>query len=222
MDIVVLVSLMFRLIAGVVWGCVLLVPAASPQSAERYLQEAIALHEKGDFEGAIAGYRTYLKLRPSAIDARSNLGAALVHLGRYEEAIAEYKQALANHGSNPEVLLNLGLAYYKTGQFTDAARQFSGVRALQPENQQAVLVLADCRLRLGENKEVIALRRELAPRFETLHVDDEGEYWETSDAPLLAKHIEACNRALADELRKHPGAQGPVQIAAGRWVDIIA
>ena len=151
---------MFRLIAGVVWGCVLLVPAASPQSAERYLQEAIALHEKGDFEGAIAGYRTYLKLRPSAIDARSNLGAALVHLGRYEEAIAEYKQALANHGSNPEVLLNLGLAYYKTGQFTDAAR----VRALQPENQQAVLVLADCRLRLGENKEVIALLEPLQKR----------------------------------------------------------
>ena len=92
----------------------MLVPPASPQSAERYLQEAIALHQKGDFEGAIAGYRTYLKLRPNAIDARSNLGAALAHLGRYEEAIAEYKQALGENGSNPEVLLNLGLAYYKT------------------------------------------------------------------------------------------------------------
>ena len=62
------------------------------------------------------------------------------------------------------MLLNLGLAYYKTGQFTDAARQFSGVRALQPENQQAVLVLADCRLRLGENKEVIALLDPLQKR----------------------------------------------------------
>jgi tetratricopeptide (TPR) repeat protein len=92
------------------------------------------------------------------------LGAALAHLGRYEEAIAEYKQALGENGSNPEVLLNLGLAYYKTGQFTDAARQFSAVRALQPENQQAVLVLADCRLRLGENKEVIALLEPLQKR----------------------------------------------------------
>jgi len=70
--------------------------------------------------------------------------------------------------------------------------------------------------------EVIALLRELAPHFEALHVDDEGEYWDTSDAALLTRHIDTCNRVLADELRKHPGARGPVQIAAGRWVDIIS
>ena len=74
----------------------------------------------------------------------------------------------------------------------------------------------------GVHTEVIALLRELAPHFEALHVDDEGEYWDTSDAELLTKHIDTCNRVLADELRKHPGAQGPVQIAAGRWVDIIS
>jgi hypothetical protein len=73
----------------------------------------------------------------------------------------------------------------------------------------------------GVHMEVVALLRELAPHFETLQVDDEGEYWDTSDAALLTKHIETCNRALTDEIRKHPGAQGPVQIAAGRWVDII-
>jgi hypothetical protein len=72
------------------------------------------------------------------------------------------------------------------------------------------------------HQEVIALLREIAPRFETLYVDDEGEYWDTGDAALLTKHIETCNRALADELRRHPRAEGPVQIAAGRWVDIIS
>jgi len=55
------------------------------------------------------------------------------------------------------VLLNLGLAHYKTGQFTEAAREFSEVRSVAPDNTQALLLLADCRLRLGENKEVIAL-----------------------------------------------------------------
>jgi len=74
----------------------------------------------------------------------------------------------------------------------------------------------------GVHREVVALLRELAPHFAMLQVDDEGEYWDTNDAALLTKHIETCNRALADELREHPGAQGPVQIAVGRWVDIIS
>lgn len=131
--------------------------AADAQSPERYLQEAIALHQKGDFEGAISGYRAYLKLRPEAVEARSNLGVALAHLGRYEEAIAEYKRALQKDPKNSGVLLNLGLAHYKVGQFSEAAGEFVEARAAQPENGQTLVLLADCRLRLGENKEVIGL-----------------------------------------------------------------
>ena len=71
------------------------------------------------------------------------------------------------------------------------------------------------------HQEVVDLLRELAPHFETLSVQDEGEYWETGDAVLLSTHIHNCDRALADELRKHPGAQGPVQLD-GRWIDIIS
>src|SRR6267143_433927 len=94
-------------------GCALLVHGADLQSPDLQLQQALALHQKGDFEGAIAGYRAYLKLRPNAIDARSNLGAALARLGRYDEAITEYKRALQKESANPGVRLNLGLAYYK-------------------------------------------------------------------------------------------------------------
>ena len=72
------------------------------------------------------------------------------------------------------------------------------------------------------HREVIALLRELAPNFATLYVDDEGEYWDTSDTAVLTRHIDACNRALADELRKHPGSEGPVRIEGGRWVDILS
>jgi len=149
---------MFRLsVVVVLCGCMLFAQAADPPSPEHYLQEAIALHQKGDFAGAITEYRAYLKVRPEAVDARSNLGAALAQLGRYEEAITEYRRALAKHPGNPGVILNLGLAYYKTGQFTEAAREFTAARAQAPDQKQAVLLLADCRLRLGEYKDVIAL-----------------------------------------------------------------
>lgn len=159
---------MFRFLAWwALCGCIV-VRATDSSSPERYLQQAIALHQKGDFEGAIADYRAYLKLRPEAVDARSNLGAALAHLGRYEEAIAEYKRALQKDLKNPGVLMNLGLAYYKVGQFSEAADEFGAARAVQPENGQMLMLLSDCRLRLGENKEVIRL---LTPS-EKNHPDD--------------------------------------------------
>jgi tetratricopeptide (TPR) repeat protein len=154
---VVFIGSMFRLLAWWALSGCLLAWQGDSQSPERCLQEAIGLHQKGDFEGAIAGYRAYLKLRPEAVDARSNLGAALAHLGRYEQAIAEYKRALEKDPKNPGVMLNLGLAYYKVGQFDEAAQELAAARVEQPDNGQALLLLADCRLRLGENKEVIKL-----------------------------------------------------------------
>ena len=39
---------------------------------ERILQEAVTAHRSGNLDAAIRGYRAYLKVRPEAIDARSN------------------------------------------------------------------------------------------------------------------------------------------------------
>lgn len=160
---------MYRLFAlGVSCGCLLAAQGTDAQSPERYLREAIEFHQRGDFERAIADYRFYLNQRPDNVAARSNLGAALAHLGRYEEAIAEYKQALSKDSANPGILLNLGLAYYKAGEYTEAADEFAAAGAIEPNNEQALLLAADCRLRLGENKEVIRL---LSPA-EKNHADD--------------------------------------------------
>jgi tetratricopeptide (TPR) repeat protein len=142
---------------SVLCGGSLLAQGLIPPPPERLLQEAIALHQKGDFQGAIADYRAYLKLRPRALDARSNLGAALAHLGLYKEAIAEYQQALKVDPKNPGVLLNLGLAYYKSGSFVPAIERLSLVHDSQPGNRQITLLLADTYLQLGDNRNVIRL-----------------------------------------------------------------
>ena len=52
--------------------------AAQPQPPpEAIFRHAIELHQAGDLEGAIRGYRDYLKQVPDNFMARSNLGAAL-------------------------------------------------------------------------------------------------------------------------------------------------
>jgi len=72
------------------------------------------------------------------------------------------------------------------------------------------------------HSQVVELLRSLEPRFETLSVEDEGDFWSTGDKDALQEHFSAFERALAEHLRENPGAQGPVRLPSGRWVDVIS
>ena len=133
--------------------------AAQPQpSPDALLRRAIDLHHAGDIPGATAaGIGSTWKKTPKSVMARSNLGAALARAGHFEEAIVEYQHALELEPRNLPVRVNLGLAYYKTSQISAAAEELSQVVRQQPSNRQALFLLADCNLRLGENRKVIEL-----------------------------------------------------------------
>lgn len=150
-------SVMYRLAAVVLGvGCAF---AQAPSSPQDLLQQAVTAQQAGNFDQAVRNYRLILKQYPSIPEIRSNLGAALAGQGRYTEAIAEYKQALRLK-PDPQVRLNLALAYYKVADLNAAVSTLKKVRAELPGNVQILTVLADCYLRLGENKKVIEL---LAP-----------------------------------------------------------
>jgi tetratricopeptide (TPR) repeat protein len=112
--------------------------------------------EIGDLEGAVKNYRDFLATHPKEVGAHSNLGVLLSRLGRFDEAIAEYTKALDLEPGNAGITLNLGLAYYKSGRIPEASKEFSKAQTA-PDNLQTTLLLADCRLRMGQNTEVIAL-----------------------------------------------------------------
>ena len=176
---------------------------AFPQSAdstppEVILKRAISLHQKGDLEAAIREYRAYLNARPNALDARSNLGAALARLGRYDEAISEYRQALTIDPKSPGVVMNLGLAYYKTGFYAEATQQLTTAHALQPGNQQVTMLLADACLRLGENSKVIGLLQPL----EKANEQDLGVAYMLGTA-LIRDNQPAQGRILVERILKN-------------------
>src|SRR6059058_806580 len=138
------------------------------QSPQELVQDALQKQQSGDLEGAVPEYREFLKLHPEATAIHSNLGAALAGLGRFEEAIREYKIALRQAPRLPGARLNLALAYYKMGRISDAATELVRVHAEDPANLQSALLLGDCYLRIGHNKEVI---RVLDPE-DKKHPDD--------------------------------------------------
>ena len=136
-----------------------LVAAAPPQEDARgALARAVALHQAGNLEGAVAAYRESLALAPS-VEARSNLGAALAALGRYQEAIEAYRGALAMAPGNASIRYNLALAHYKSDDLAGAAGELDALHEAQPQDLRATLLLADCRLRLGEFGRVEELLR---------------------------------------------------------------
>jgi tetratricopeptide (TPR) repeat protein len=126
------------------------------QSPQDLLKEAVTFQEQGKLDQAIHDYSVFLDMYPDASQVRSNLGAALVASGNYSQAIDQYKRALASQ-PQPGVRLNLALAYYKSGDFREAARQLKLVRDADPQSGKAIMLLADCDLHLGDNKEVIEL-----------------------------------------------------------------
>ncbi|HLH04530.1 MAG TPA: tetratricopeptide repeat protein [Bryobacteraceae bacterium] len=144
----------YRLALAVVWAGLLCGQAR--QSPQELLKEAIAFQQQGKLDQAIHDYELFLDMYPKVAEVRSNLAAALVGSGRYAEAIEEYQRALETK-PDPAVRLNLALAYYKAANYPKAAEELDKVHAAEPANSQALLLLADCNLRMGRNKRVIEL-----------------------------------------------------------------
>ena len=140
--------------------------ATAQDDVDRAFVRATQLHESGDIEGAIRGYQEILAAHPQRVDVRSNLGAAYSRLGRYADAIEQYKKALAVDSRNDAIHFNLALAYYKAAWFTEAASELTqfinSVPKNLPQKSNAVRLLADCQVRLGDYKKVIALLTPIA------------------------------------------------------------
>jgi len=145
------------------WG------AQTEQAPQDLVKNAEALQQAGKLDQAIEAYRLFLKQYPDIAPVRSNLGAALAAAGHYEEAIVEYQRALQLQPL-PQIRLNLALAYYKADKLDLAVEELERVLQEMPNELRPAMLLADCYLRLGENKKVIAL---LDP-LESTHGDDLG------------------------------------------------
>lgn len=199
-------------------------PSRTPTSrdGQEVLANAIQLHQAGDFEGAVREYRIFLATSPddkARVIACSNLGAALARLGRYGEAIEQYQQALrANQavpGEGPEaaeIRFNLGVAYYKAGQIPNAARELAKLSSLQSNNMNVALLLADCHLRMGQNKQVIEL---LSP-FEPTHEGDRALSYLLGTALIRDHQIERGQKLIDRILRDGDSAEARLLLGTAK------
>ncbi len=124
--------------------------SAQDANPDRLFARAIEEQQHGDYAAAISDYRKLLELRPNELQAKVNLGAALVHVQRFDEAIEAYRSALPAMKDKSPVLLDLGLAYYKKGDFEHAGQQFALLHDVRPDDVRVMILLADCDVRTGQ------------------------------------------------------------------------
>jgi tetratricopeptide (TPR) repeat protein len=130
---------------------------AQTTNPDQLFREAIDAQQRGDFGTAIRDYREVLTLRPGAVEARINLGAALAHEGQFDAAIAEYRSALPSLTDKTAVLIDLALAYYKKGDWENARDQLQPLHQAQPKNARIAILLGDTYLRLKEPAAAVSL-----------------------------------------------------------------
>jgi len=131
--------------------------AAQDSDPDELLKRAIDEQQRGDFQTAIRDYKKVLELRPKTVEAKVNLGAALVHVGDFDEAIAMYQSVLPLVSQKNVVLLNLGLAYYKKNDLQSAHDQFQELHAVQPADARVAVLLGDTDLKLGKAADAVVL-----------------------------------------------------------------
>lgn len=142
--------------------------AISPGSAEFHAQLGRLLQLRGNSQGAIAAYRSALRLTPARPDFRANLGVIYAKGGQLDLALEQFRDALRLQPGSAEAKGNLAQA------LNDAARQavvrkeyaqgeklvMEG-KSLEPANPGWDLSLAGVKLEAGQRDAAISILKDL-------------------------------------------------------------
>ena len=111
---------MFIMTAGISYGADQ--PAVIPTDAKLEYNHGIDCYKLGQYEEAIASFRTAIRLYPDYIDAYYNLGSLLDYLKQSDEALSIYEQIVSRKPDEYEALYNCAKLSAQLGDRTNAAK----------------------------------------------------------------------------------------------------
>lgn len=106
-------------------------------AAENPFNEAVALHDGGHVDEAIALYKKLLKADNKQAGVYANLGLAYVQTGKTDDAIEAYQKAVDLGTDDTDAGYNLGTLYYQKKKYKDAAKTFDAVLAQSSSEHNA-------------------------------------------------------------------------------------
>src|SRR6476659_1516358 len=110
-------------------------------------------HARGEFEKALEFYEQALKVRPEFPEAEFQRGNALVSLSRFDEADAAFRRAITLKKNWSLPYSALGVLLMRRDKDEDAATVFQQALTIDPQDNVALRMLSEIRLRGGNPKE---------------------------------------------------------------------
>ena len=104
----------------------------------QFIDQAIALHQKGRLVEAECLYLLVLKAEPDQFDARHLLGLLRYHQGRHSEALELIGKALKTNPNEATALTNYGLILAALKRFEDALLSYDRALAVRPAFAEAL------------------------------------------------------------------------------------
>jgi hypothetical protein len=167
------------------------------------------------------GVTVHFEGRLKSDQAFSNLLLHIEEIGRAETLLTErfeHSQAKLGRGSEERpwdyVGPTKGILFYLREDCEPLRLEFDRELYVQ-EWVKTQFAGVDTHIRL------IQLLRDIERFFQTLSVNDEGEYWESENQAVLEGHIRTCNEAIAELAAQSPRAQVKVRESNGRITDLI-
>jgi tetratricopeptide (TPR) repeat protein len=116
-------------------------------------------HARGDLAKALEFYEEAIKVRPEFAEAEFQRGNVLVALARYAEAESAFRHTLELKKDWSLPYSAYGALLVRLNRDADATPLLRDAVRLDPQNNLAIRMLADIRLRAGDTKEAVDLAR---------------------------------------------------------------
>lgn len=107
--------------------------ARNSKCAPAHALLGVVRKRQGDLTGALSSYRQALRLAPDDVEARFNMGVALLAVGRPGEAERSFAAVLRRDPGFAEAHLNLGQLALARGDIVAARRAFATATELRPD-----------------------------------------------------------------------------------------
>lgn len=126
-----------------------------PTTQQPTLEQGLALHRRGDLQGASRIYEALLRTQPSNADALHLLGVATEALGDPARGIALMEQALSLSPSVPAIHLNHANALKRLGRMDEALAGYDRALQLKADYPMALTNRATVLEALGQYREAL-------------------------------------------------------------------